>query len=62
MRHTFVSVLSANGVKVEDIARLVGHKGGSRVTEEVYRQEIRPMIEEGAQAMDRIFPNPETRA
>jgi len=61
MRHTFVSVLSANGVTVEQIARLVGHKGGSRVTEEVYRQEIRPVMEEGAQAMDRIFPRPEAR-
>ncbi|MEZ0108646.1 site-specific recombinase XerD [Catenulispora sp. EB89] len=33
MRHTFVSVLSANVMTVEQIARLVGHTGGSRVTE-----------------------------
>jgi hypothetical protein len=27
MRHTFVSLLSANGTALEDIADLVGHRG-----------------------------------
>ncbi|GAA2726741.1 site-specific integrase [Actinocorallia aurantiaca] len=56
MRHSFVSLLSADGVPLENIARLVGHAGGSAVTEKVYRQQIRPVIQEGATAMDRIFP------
>ncbi|MFI6814741.1 tyrosine recombinase XerC [Nonomuraea sp. NPDC050328] len=56
MRHSFVSLLSAEGVPIEQIARLVGHAGGSAVTEKIYRQQIRPVIQEGATAMDRIFP------
>jgi integrase len=55
LRHSFVSLLSDSGVPVEDIARLVGHRGGSAVTETVYRKQIRPVLEKGATAMDRIF-------
>ncbi|WP_158842654.1 site-specific integrase [Saccharothrix deserti] len=55
MRHSFVSVLSASGVRLEDIARLVGHSG-TAVTEAVYRHQIVPVMVEGATAMDRIFP------
>ncbi len=55
MRHSFVSLLSDSGVPIENIARLVGHAGGSEVTETVYRHQIRPVILEGAEAMDRIF-------
>jgi integrase len=55
MRHSFVSLLSDSGVPLEDIARLVGHSG-TAVTETVYRKQIRPVIAEGATAMDRIFP------
>jgi len=55
MRHSFVSLLSDSGVPVENIARLVGHAGGSEVTETVYRKQIRPVLIEGAEAMDRIF-------
>lgn len=55
MRHTFVSILSDHDVPVESIARLVGHKGGSSVTETIYRQQLRPVLEDGAVAMDRIF-------
>ena len=54
MRHTFVSVLSANGVSVEGIALLVGHDP-SATTETVYRHEIRPALTEGAEVMDKIF-------
>jgi integrase len=55
MRHSFVSLLSDSGMPLEDIARLVGHSG-TTVTETVYRKQIRPVIIEGATAMDRIFP------
>jgi integrase len=58
MRHSFVSLLSDSGVPIENIARLVGHAGGSAVTETVYRKQIRPVLLEGADAMDRIFGGP----
>jgi integrase len=53
MRHTFVSVLSANGVPVESIALLAGHER-SATTESVYRHEIRPALTQGAEVMDKI--------
>ncbi|GLY26830.1 site-specific integrase [Kineosporia sp. NBRC 101731] len=59
MRHTFVSLLSDDGVSLEDIARLVGHQG-TAVTELVYRHQLRPILEGGATAMDRIFGDTET--
>ncbi|MDV6013776.1 tyrosine-type recombinase/integrase [Haloechinothrix sp. LS1_15] len=55
LRHSFVSLLSGSGVPLKDIARLVGHSG-TRVTETVYRKEIKPVVVEGATAMDRLFP------
>ena len=55
MRHSFVSLLSASGVPIERIAQLVGHAGGSQVTETVYLKQIRPVLLEGAEAMDIIF-------
>jgi integrase len=54
LRHSFVSLMSANGVSIEAIARLVGH-AGTTVTEAVYRKELRPVLTEGADVMDRIF-------
>jgi integrase len=54
MRHSFVSLLSDSGVPLEHISRLVGHSG-TAVTEAIYRQQIRPVMEEGATAMDAIF-------
>ncbi|MGP3933866.1 tyrosine-type recombinase/integrase [Nonomuraea sp. KM88] len=59
MRHSFVSLLSADSVPIEHIARLIGHAGGSAVTEKVYRQQIRPVMQEGVAIMDRIFPAPD---
>ncbi|MFD1533709.1 tyrosine-type recombinase/integrase [Pseudonocardia aurantiaca] len=56
LRHSFVSVLSDARVPIEVISRLVGHAGGSSVTEEIYRKQLRPVIDEGATAMDRVFP------
>lgn len=61
MRHSFVSLLSDDGMAIEDIARLCGHSG-TAVTEAVYRLQIRPVIEDGATAMDRIFPGSDPAA
>jgi len=55
MRHSFVSLLSDSGMPLEHISGLVGHSG-TAVTEAVYRQQLRPMLDEGATAMDDIFP------
>jgi predicted naringenin-chalcone synthase len=46
-----VSLLSDKGVPIEQIARLVGHTGGSAVTETVYRKQLRPVINDGAAAI-----------
>ena len=54
MRHSFVSLLSDDGMPIEQIARLMGHTS-TAVTETVYRQQIRPVMVEGAEVMDRIF-------
>ena len=56
LRHSFVSILSDANVPIEHIARLVGHSGGSSVTEQVYRHQLRPVLDDGATAMDAIFP------
>ncbi len=60
LRHSFVSLLSDDGMPIEQIARLVGH-ASTAVTETVYRKQLRPVIEDGATAMDRIFPAADTR-
>lgn len=52
---SFVSVLSEHGIPIVEISRLVGHKGGSNVTELIYRKQIGPVIQTGAQAMDDLF-------
>jgi integrase len=54
LRHTFVSIMSAGGVPVEEIARVTGHKQTS-TTELVYRRELRPVITTGAELMDQVF-------
>ena len=54
LRTSFVSLLSASGVPVEEIARLAGHSS-SRATEVVYRKELRPVLVKGAEVMDQIF-------
>ncbi|MEV2269217.1 tyrosine-type recombinase/integrase [Nonomuraea africana] len=54
LRHSFVSLLSDNGIPLEEISRLVGHSS-TAVTEAVYRKQIRPVLQGGAVAMDRIF-------
>src|ERR1017187_3846390 len=54
LRHTFVSLMSADGVRIEEIARLAGHNR-TATTELVYRHELRPVIRSGAEVMDRLF-------
>jgi integrase len=49
-----VSLLSDNGIPLEEISRLVGHSS-TAVTELVYRKRIRPVLQAGAIAMDHIF-------
>lgn len=60
LRHSFVSLLSDSGMTVDQIASLVGHAGGSGVTERIYRKQIRPVIDTGATAMNEIFPDSTT--
>ena len=53
-RHTAVSIMSHNGVPIQDIADAVGHKS-THVTETVYRHVIVPTIRGGATVMDNVF-------
>ena len=59
LRHTFVSLLSDSGMRIEEIADLVGH-ASSRTTETVYRHQLRPVIQTGASVMDGLFPTATT--
>ena len=54
LRHSFVSIMSDNGVPIEQIADLVGHKT-TVVTQKVYRHQLKPVISTGATAMNAIF-------
>ena len=54
LRTSFVSMMSHQGVPVEEISRLAGHSN-SRTTEVIYRKELRPVITTGAEVMDQIF-------
>ena len=54
---TKTSLLSDGGVPIEKIARLVGHSSTS-TTERVYRHQIRPVVQSGAEVMDRLFVDP----
>jgi integrase len=54
LRHTFVSLMSDSDVAVEEIARLVGH-ASSKVTETIYRHQLRPVITTGAEKMDALL-------
>ncbi|YCK42707.1 tyrosine-type recombinase/integrase [Actinomadura sp. ATCC 39365] len=54
LRHSFVSIMSDQGVPTETIADLAGHAGTS-VTKAVYHHQLRPVITKGAQTMNTIF-------
>ena len=53
-RHTAVSIMSSNGVPIQEISDTVGHKS-THVTETVYRHVIVPAIRGGATVMDHVF-------
>jgi integrase len=42
LRHSFVSLLSSNGLTLEEIADLVGHSS-TAVTQKVHRHQLRPV-------------------
>jgi integrase len=60
-RYTAVSIMSNNGVPIQDIADTVGHKS-THVTETVYRHVIAPAIRGGASVMDDVFGDDDTAA
>ncbi len=53
-RHTAVSIMSSNGVPLQEISDTVGHTS-THVTETVYRHVIVPAIRGGATVMDTVF-------
>jgi integrase len=53
-RHTAVSIMSSNGVPLQEISDTVGHRS-THVTETVYRHVIVPAIRGGASVMDAVF-------
>jgi hypothetical protein len=57
-RHTAVSIMSSNGVPIQEISDTVGHKS-THVTETVYRHVIVPEIRGGATVMDGVFDDEE---
>ena len=57
LRHSLVSLLADDCVPLEQISRLVG-RSGTTVTELIYRKQIRPVLDDGATAMDRILGRP----
>lgn len=54
LRHSAVSLLSAAGVPIEEIADVVGHDG-FRMTTGIYRHVLSPVISAGASPMDEMF-------
>lgn len=54
LRHSAVSILSASGVPMEQIADVVGHSG-QRTTAAVYRHMIEPTVRAAVLPMERLF-------
>ena len=54
LRHSTVSLLSAAGVPLEQVADVTGHST-TRLTGEVYRHSVRPAVETARLTMDRLF-------
>ncbi len=53
-RHSFVSIASANGASIEDIADAAGHVNPT-VTRAVYRHQISDTVARAPAAMDRAL-------
>ena len=51
--------MSDAGVPLEAITRLVGH-GSTKVTETVYRRQLRPVLTGRAEVMDTLFALPDS--
>jgi integrase len=51
LRHSFVSIMSDNGVTIEQIADLVGHRT-TILTQKTYRHRLKPVISTGTTAMN----------
>ncbi len=54
LRHSFVSILSAKKLPIEEISKLVGHSSVT-ITERVYQKQIQTEVETGTTTMDSIF-------
>jgi hypothetical protein len=54
LRHSAVSILSASGVDIEQIADVAGHRN-SRVTSTVYRHNLAPVIRTSRSVMGAVF-------
>jgi integrase len=54
LRHSAVSILSAEGVPLEEVADLVGHSG-IRMTAEVYRHAVKPTVDAAVAPMERVL-------
>jgi hypothetical protein len=52
--HVFLNGQASSVQRLPDISQPVGHSG-TAVTEAVYRMQIRPVLQQGAVVMDRIF-------
>lgn len=61
LRHTFVSIMSDNDVALEKISDLVGHSD-TRTTRTVYRHQLRPVITTGAEKMNAIFKDENSKS
>jgi integrase len=59
-RHTAISIMSSNGVPIQEISDMVGHKS-THVTETVYPHVIVPAIQGGATVMDDVFGDDENK-
>ena len=57
LRHSAVSLLSAAGLRLEDVADVMGHRS-TRTTSAVYRHVVIPVIYAGVAPMERLFPSP----
>jgi integrase len=60
-RHTAASIMSTNGVPIQDISDTLGHRS-THVTETVRRHVIVPAIRGGAAIMDSVFDSQDQSA
>ncbi len=58
LRHSAVSLLSAAGVRLEDVADVVGHASASRMTGDVYRHQVHPSVSAAKAPMEAMFGVP----